>query len=324
MSDRVHRVVDTNGLRMHVVMQGSGPTVLLCHGFPEFWYSWRSQLDALAAAGYRVVAPDMRGYGQTDQPSAIDQYSIFHLVDDMVGLLDALEVEQAVIIGHDWGSTVAWQAALMRPERFRAVGGLSVPFRPRPAAPPTTMWPQTDTTIFYQTYFQEPGVAEAEFERDLRLTLRSFQFLWSGMPTAPDGGRRTMLPRDGGFLTDAKLPPTLPAWLSEADIDFYAGEFARSGFQGPLNWYRNIDRNWEQSAPWHGAAVRVPALFMIGERDPVLTFRGMDHLVPNLEDYVPGLRVKTVVPECGHWIQREHPGIVNAALVDFLASLDKG
>src|SRR6516162_7123194 len=167
-----HRTVETNGIRMHLAEAGGGPLVVLCHGFPESWYSWRHQLRALADAGFHAVAPDMRGYGRTDRPEAIDQYTLLHLIGDTVGLLDALGADQAVIAGHDWGAPVAWHAAQLRPDRFRAVGGLSVPFRPRGAVRPTTVMPQTEDAVCYQLYFQTPRVAEAEFERDVRLTLR--------------------------------------------------------------------------------------------------------------------------------------------------------
>src|SRR4029079_16322990 len=167
-----HRFIEANGIKIHVAEAGAGPLVVLCHGFPESWYSWRHQIGALADAGYHVVAPDMRGYGQTDRPDAIDQYSIFHLTGDMVGVLDALGEQSAVIVGHDWGAPVAWHASLFRPDRFRAVAGLSVPFRPRGSAQPTTVMPRSDDAIFYQLYFQEPGIAEAEFERDPRHTVR--------------------------------------------------------------------------------------------------------------------------------------------------------
>ena len=319
----VHQTVDANGIRLHLAEAGpvSGPLVLLCHGFPESWYSWRHQIEALAAAGYRAVAPDMRGYGNTDAPEAIDQYSMFHLVGDMVGVLDALKTDQAVIVGHDWGAPVAWNSALYRPDRFRAVAGLSVPFNPRGAARPTSNMPATDEAVFYQTYFQTPGIAEAEFERDVRATIRGFQFLWSGDARAPSAGQHTMVPRNAGFLTGAPAVEELPAWVSEQDLDFYAGEFQRSGFRGPLNWYRNMDRNWEQGAPWAGAKISVPALYIFGEHDMVRTFRGVDRLIPNLEMFVPHLREKLVVPSAGHWLQRERPNEVNAALLRFLASL---
>ncbi len=204
MSQVHHRTIETNGIRMHIAEQGSGPLVVLCHGFPECWYSWRHQLPALADAGFHAVAPDMRGYGQSDRPHEIDQYTLFHLVGDMVGLLDALGAESAVIAGHDWGAPVAWHAALLRPDRFRAVIGLSVPFRPRGPVRPTTVMPQTDDAVFYQLYFQEPGVAEAELERDARATIR--RLLYSGSGDARGDAAMSspeavgMVPRRGGFL----------------------------------------------------------------------------------------------------------------------------
>jgi pimeloyl-ACP methyl ester carboxylesterase len=257
MNEPTQRIVETNGIRLNIAEQGKGPVVLLCHGFPESWYSWRHQLGALAAAGFHAVAPDMRGYGKSDRPEAIDQYTLFHLVGDMVGLLDALEAPTAVIVGHDWGATVAWQAALLRPDRFRAVIGLSVPFRPRGKAPPTSVMPRTADAQFYQLYFQEPGAAEAELERDARATVRNMLYGASGDAVrsggASAGAGIGMVPRGGGFLRGTPAPATLPAWLSEGDVDFYSAEFRRTGFRGALNWYRNIDRNWELLAPFAGA-----------------------------------------------------------------------
>src|SRR5262245_12667786 len=324
MSQVQHRIVETNGIRIHIAEQGAGPLVVLCHGFPECWYSWRHQLPVLAEAGFHAVAPDMRGYGQSDAPDAIDQYTLLHLVGDMVGLLDALGAESAVIVGHDWGAPVAWHAALLRPDRFRAVIGLSVPFRPRGSARPTSVMPQTDEALFYQLYFPTPGVAEAELERDARITVRSTLYSGSGdvrregaKPSDPIG----MLPRSGGFLTRMINPPALPPWVTEADVDFYAGEFKRTGFRGGLNWYRNIDRNWELLAPFTAARVTVPALYVVGDRDLVFYFRGMDQLVPNLSKFVPQLRSTIILPGCGHWTQQERPNEVNAAMIDFLRRL---
>jgi pimeloyl-ACP methyl ester carboxylesterase len=326
-----HRFVETNGIRMHLAECGSGPLVLLCHGFPESWYSWRHQLYALADAGFHAVAPDMRGYGQTDRPEAIDQYSLFHLVGDMVGLLDALGAKTAVIAGHDWGAPVAWHAALLRPDRFPAVIALSVPFRPRGPARPTTQMPQTPEAIFYQLYFQEPGVAEAELERDVRRTIRSLLYSASGdvprrdSPQTPDAGSRGevgMVPRQGGGFASRMIdPPVLPTWLTNADVDFYVSEFTRTGFRGGLNWYRNIDRNWELSAPYSGALVTVPALYVAGDRDLVVAFKGMDKLLPNLSKFVPQLRRTLMLPGCGHWTQQERPAEVNAAMLEFLRAL---
>ena len=325
MNEPTQRIVETNGIRLNIAEQGKGPVVLLCHGFPEAWYSWRHQLGALAAAGFHALAPDMRGYGKSDRPEAIDQYTLFHLVGDMVGLLDALEAPTAVIVGHDWGATVAWQAALLRPDRFRAVIGLSVPFRPRGKAPPTSVMPRTADAQFYQLYFQEPGAAEAELERDPRATVRNMLYGASGDAVrgggASAGAGIGMVPRGGGFLRGTPAPATLPAWLSEGDIDFYTAEFQRTGFRGALNWYRNIDRNWELLAPFAGAPVTVPALYVAGDRDMVVAFPGMGQLLANLKHFVPALRNTLMLAGCGHWTQQERPSEVNAAMIDFIRSL---
>src|ERR1700716_3376227 len=231
MSKPIERIVKTNGISLNVVEQGQGPLVLLCHGFPESSYSWRHQIDALAAAGFHAVAPDMRGYGKSDRPEAIDQYTILHLVGDLVGLLDALAAPTAVVVGHDWGANVAWQAARLRPDRFRAVACLRVPFRPRSEARPTSVMPRTADAQFYQLYFQEPGVSEAELERDPRATVRNMLFGGSGEGAAairaaaassgpvPNIG---MVPHGGGFLRGAEAPATLPGWIGADDNEFYA------------------------------------------------------------------------------------------------------
>jgi len=318
MGEVRHRTVEANGIRMHVAEQGAGPLVLLCHGFPESWYSWRHQLAALAAAGFHAVAPDMRGYGGTDQPAAIDQYTLLHLVGDMVGLVDALGGGPAAIAGHDWGAPVAWHAALLRPDLFRAVIGLSVPFRPRGSVRPSTAMPQTADAVFYQLYFQKEGVAEGELSRDVRATMRRLAFSGSG---EGHGGALFMVPRAGGFLAHTTDPAILPPWLTESDIDFFAGEFSRTGFRGGLNWYRNIDRNWELLAPYAKARVTVPALYVAGDRDLVVSFPGMDQLIPKLAQFVPKLRKTIMLPGCGHWTQQERPKEVNDAMIAFLNSL---
>jgi len=316
MSEITHRELETNGIRMHVAEQGTGPLVVLCHGFPESWYSWRHQLAALSAAGFHAVAPDMRGYGRTDAPAEIEAYTLCHLVGDMVGLVGALGETSAVIAGHDWGAPVAWHAALMRPDVFRAVIGLSVPYRPRGPVRPTTAMPRTDDTVFYQLYFQTPGVAEAELEQDVRATIRRLAYGGSG--DAPARETIAMVPRQGGFLQYMTDPETLPPWLTAADVEFYAGELARTGFRGGLNWYRNIDRSWELLAPFAGARVSVPALYVAGDRDLVVRFPGMDQLIPNLSKFVPKLRRTVMLPGCGHWTQQERPREVNDAMLEFL------
>jgi pimeloyl-ACP methyl ester carboxylesterase len=326
MNEVKHRVVETNGIRIHIAESGAGPLVLLCHGFPESWYSWRHQLRALAEAGFHAVAPDMRGYGQTQCPEQIDQYTLLHLVGDMIGLLDVLNAETAVIVGHDWGAPVAWHAALLHPDRFRGVIGLSVPFTPRRSVRPTSIMPQTEDAIFYQLYFQTPGVAEAELQRDVRLSIRSLLFSASGdaprrEKSAAALGEVGMVPRRGGFLSRLMNPPSLPHWLTEADVDFYASEFTRTGFRGGLNWYRNVDRNWELLAPVSGARVTVPALYIAGDCDLVLAFRGMDQIIANLPMFVPELRGTLLLPGCGHWTQQERVQEVNQAVLNFARRL---
>ncbi len=309
---------------MHLAEAGSGPLVVLLHGFPESWYSWRHQFAALADAGFHVVAPDQRGYGQTDRPEAIEAYSTFHLVGDIIGLLDALGEERAVIVGHDWGGPVAWNTALFRPDRVRGVVGLSVPYRPRRGGtePPLSVLRSVVGEHFYQIYFQKPGVAEADLERDIRRTIRTALYGVSG--DAPIVHNMLVDP-ERGFLGTVEVPDKLPDWIEERDIDFYTGEFERTGFAGGLNWYRNIDRNWELSAPWTGAAVTVPALYVVGDRDVVYHFPGGGPtMMANLNKAVPKLRQAVVLEGCGHWTQQERPQDVNRLLLEFLHSLDQG
>jgi pimeloyl-ACP methyl ester carboxylesterase len=327
MEEITHGVLELPGLCMHIAECGSGPAVLLCHGFPELWYSWRHQLTALAQAGYHAIAPDMRGYGGTDAPEAIDAYTMLHLTGDMVALLDALSIDSAVVAGHDWGAPVAWHCALLRPDRFRGVIGLSVPYLARRAgtSPPSSFWARDDNAMYYQAYFQEPGVAEADLGADPRTTHRRLLVGAAGdAPSGPwQGGRPDvgMVPLPAGFVASIDEPVSLPAWLTNDDIEYYASEYQRTGFRGGLNWYRNIDRNWQLTAPFVGALVRQPALYIAGERDAVLSFRGMDRIIPNLGTFVPNLRGTVILPGCGHWTQQERPDEVNAALIEFLKGL---
>jgi pimeloyl-ACP methyl ester carboxylesterase len=319
MNDLPHRDVTANGIRIHFVEQGTGPLVLLCHGFPEGWYSWRAQLSALAAAGYRTVAPDMRGYGRTEAPPEISAYTVLDIVGDMVGLVSALGAKQAVIVGHDWGASIAWHAALFRPDLFPAVAALSVPFRQRGPAPPLHMLRKAGQLTHYWFHLQEPGVAEAEFERDTRAALRRILFSISG--DAPPETRRLTLQPGKGWLANTINPDHLPAWFTDADLDHMSAEFSRSGFRGGLNWYRNIDRNWELTAPWAGASIHQPALFIAGSEDPVIALGSGAAAVQALPDTVPGLTRTLLIDGAGHFIQQERPRVVNEALVGFLEGL---
>ena len=322
MAQVTHRFVDTNGIRMHIAEQGTGPLVVLLHGFPESWYSWRHQLAALAAAGFHAVAPDQRGYGQTDQPPESAQYTQLHLVGDIIGLLDALGAERAVIVGHDWGAPVALHTALFRPDRVRGVVGLSVPYTPRGPVSTLTSMKAVLGEGFYMAYFQAPGVAEAELQRDVRTTLRKFLFSASGDVPPPEGAApQPVVPPGHGILDIMIAPEHLPAWVSEADLDVYTAEFERTGFTGGLNWYRAIDHSWELMAAWTGAPVVVPALYVAGDRDLVVNFPGMGELLPALRRFAPNLREPLLLAGCGHWTQQERPEEVNAALLEFLRTL---
>jgi pimeloyl-ACP methyl ester carboxylesterase len=317
-----HRTLSSNGIQMHVAEAGpdSGPLVLLCHGFPESWYSWRHQLPALAAAGYHAVAPDMRGYGQTDKPADIRAYTQLHHVGDMVGLLDALGAATATIVGHDWGAPVAWNAALLRPDRFTAMAALSVPWSPRAPLPPTRMMKMLfGEQWFYFLYFQEPGRAEAELDAHRERFLRAFLYSISG--DAPIERLASMIggPKTGTMLEHLLVPDALPSWLDERDLAFYAAEFARDGFRGGLNWYRCADLSWELTAAWSDARIQQPALFIAGDRDGVIAM--MPGAVDAMKESVPGLRRALVLPGCGHWTQQERPREVNEALLGFLAEL---
>jgi pimeloyl-ACP methyl ester carboxylesterase len=291
--------VTVNGVELSVQVEGEGPTVLLCHGFPELGYSWRHQVPALVDAGYRVVVPDMRGFGGSERPQAIEAYDVIELTGDLVGLLDWLEVPDAVFVGHDWGASTVWGAALIHPRRVRAVAGLSVPFAPRAAAPPLPTMRRRFGEDFYICWFQEPGVADAALARDVRraLTARS---VWTAAWAA----------------ADEEADPR-PRWLSEADLAYYVETFERTGFTGGLNYYRNIDRNWELTEPYAGRRIEQPSMFLTGDRDPVRSFMPPDHL----EEWLTDLRVNAVIPG-GHWIQQERPAEVNEALLGFLGELE--
>ena len=317
MSEIRHRTVETNGIQMHIAEAGEGPLVILCHGFPESWYSWRHQLPALADAGYHAVAPDQRGYGQTDAPEPLEQYSQLHLVGDIVGLVSALGADSAVIVGHDWGAPVAWNAAMWRPDVFRAVIALSVPASNRGPMRPTALLKQRfGDEFFYMLYFQTPGVAEHELQKDVRRSLR--MFLYSASGSGPERAFQR-LSKGADFLDQLEDAEKLPDWLTEEDLEFFTQEFVRKGFRGGLNWYRNIDRTWELSAAFQGKKIEQPALFLSGDRDLI---RGNPDYEAQMRAIVPNLRGVVILPGIGHWTQQEAPDAVNRAMVDFLRSLD--
>ncbi len=289
------RRVATNGIELSVREEGSGPLVVLVHGFPELGHSWRHQVPALVDAGYRVAVPDMRGYGASDAPPGIDGYDVVNLGADLLGYLDDVGESSAVLVGHDWGANVVWQLAAGRPERVRAVAGLSVPFTPPTQHVPTEVFRQWLGPDFYMLWFQDPGVAERVLEADVRRTLSSSE-VWS-----EDWARRS------GDLER-------PAWLTEDDLQVYVDAFERTGFAGGLAYYRNLDRNAELTRDWTDRRITQPAMFLTGSRDPVARFMPAS----SMDGWVTDLRSHVVLQGAGHWVQQERPDEVNAALLDWL------
>ena len=316
------RIIQANGIKMRIAEAGKGPLVILLHGWPESWYSWRKQIPILEQAGYHVVAPDMRGYGKTDKPSAVEDYDIDHLVGDVVGIIDAMGEKTAIVIGHDWGAGVAWACALRSPERFTAVIALSVPNRIRPTEPPVETMKRTyGEKFFYQLYFQEPGAAEAEFDADPRGLLKRVY-------ASPDTPREAPAITDparsaGGLIPRRGVPKALPPWLTQEDLDYYVNEFTEAGFRGGINYYRNFDRNWRTGERVAAMKVTQPALFIAGTEDSVISGASAEQLQNMMKSTTTELRGVILYPGAGHWIQQERSVEVNSAIVEFLGQLKK-
>ncbi|XP_056419734.1 bifunctional epoxide hydrolase 2 isoform X2 [Hyla sarda] len=304
------------GVKLHYVDMGNGPVICLCHGFPESWYSWRYQLPALAAAGYRVIALDMKGYGESSAPPEIEEYSQQQLCQDMITFLDKLGISQATFIGHDWGGAFVWNMALFYPERVKAVASLNTPFFPPDPEIKTSEKTKANPLFDYQIYFQEPGVAEAELEKNLERTIKIF-FRGPGEKDklAPFISSGSVCERGGLFVG---LPEKVPrsSILSESALQFYVSQFKKNGFRGPLNWYRNMDRSWEWTVKAHNWKILVPALMVTAEKDPVLLpvmTTGMEKRIPNL--------TRGHIEACGHWTQMEKPAAVNDILIKWLGEV---
>ncbi|HME50079.1 alpha/beta hydrolase [Mycobacterium sp.] len=314
MLTSTERSVETNGVELRVIEAGErgAPVVILAHGFPELAYSWRHQIPALAEAGYHVLAPDQRGYGGSSKPAAIEDYDIAALTGDLTGLLDNAGAERAVFVGHDWGANVVWAEPLLHPDRVAGVVGVSVPPIPRPRVPPTHAFKRIfGDNFFYIPYFQEPGVADADLGRDPATTMRRL-FTEPGTVLFTDPG--TVL---SGPASEAAAKP-LPGWISQQEVDHYIAEFTRTGFTGPLNWYRNMDRNWELTATTPADTITAPSLFIGGSDDPVLLFSRRDRA----SEVVSGPYREVIIDGAGHWVQQERPEEVNAELLDFLSGLE--
>ncbi|HEX7760238.1 MAG TPA: alpha/beta hydrolase [Caulobacteraceae bacterium] len=316
------RTVNVGELSLRCAIEGSGPLVVMVHGFPESWFSWRHQIGPIAAAGFTACAIDVRGYGGSDKPQPVGDYAMQNIVGDVAGVIEALSPgERAVLIGHDWGAPIVWNTALTRPDRIRAVAGLSVPYLGVPTRSFREVFEAVFTSqgkFFYQAYFQEPGVAEAELEADVRDSLRRFYYAISG-----EGADHWPNDKRHGdpLLKGLPDPDPFPAWLTPADLDYFVGEFEGSGFRGPLNRYRNHDADFAWLQGFKGRKIEQPALFVGGERDLVLSMLGRGDLVAMMKAEMTDLRGADILPGCGHWTQQERPREVNERLLAWLGGL---
>ena len=317
------RFIETNGIRMRIAEAGdSGPLMLLAHGWPESWYNWRHQIAYFAKAGYRVVAPDMRGYGKTDAPEGVEEYDIFKLTEDMVGVLDALNEDTAIMVGHDWGAIVAWHSVLIHPERFSALIAMSVPYGGRPPVSPMVRWRTAfNDNFFYILYHNEDGgVAEAEYDNDpMGIISRLYLSPQSPRqaPTINDPARSA-----GGWIGRLGAPRGLPNWLTSTDLDYVVKEFEQSGFRGGVNYYRNFQRNWEITEGLANSKIVMPTIFITGEKDSVIAGASEEQLAGSMGRVVDDLRDVVLIPEMGHWIQQEAPDEVNQIMSDFLTEIN--
>ncbi len=318
-----HEQVPANGIELHVATAGppDGRPVVLCHGFPELWYSWRHQLHTLGEAGYRVFAPDLRGYGASSRPTEVADYGSDRLTGDLCGLLDHYGYEQAAFTGHDWGAMLVWEMGRLHPERVSSLYNMSVPYSQAPAPPTEIFEVIFADKFFYMLYFQQVGPAEAEFEADPRHFLRTMLYAAGGEGMAKANALAVDAPREGTRFMDIlpTAPETLPSWLTESDVDVYAAAFEKSGFFGPVSFYRNMDANWARSKDISPSIYTMPTGFITGSLDPVNSM--MPGATEAMAEALPDFRGATIVEGAGHWVQQEKPDEVNAALLKFLSDL---
>jgi len=316
-------IIDTGELKLRAALAGQGPLVIMVHGFPESWYSWRHQIGPVAEAGFTACAIDVRGYGGSDKPHPVEAYAMAHMVSDLVGVAEALRPgEPAILLGHDWGAPIVWNSALSRPDRFRAVGALSVPYLGIPDRPFSAIFHERFTAknrFFYQAYFQAEGVAEAEAAADVRGFLRRFYYAISG--DAPDGAWPRDKTASDPLLLGLADPDPFPAWLTEADLDYYVGEFESSGLRGPINRYRNHERDFAWQQGFKDRRIGQSALFIAGSRDPALNMLGGADPIAIMRRHVPQLQLAEVLNGCGHWTQQERASEVTAGLIPWLKAL---
>ncbi|XP_039115088.1 epoxide hydrolase A-like [Dioscorea cayenensis subsp. rotundata] len=314
MEEISHRTVEVNGISMHIAEKGmGGQVVLMLHGFPELWYSWRHQIIGLADKGYHAVAPDIRGFGDTDAPSAISSYSICHLVGDIVALINALGQEQVFVVGHDWGAQVAWYLCLFRPDKVKALVNLSVAYMPRnPAAKPVDYFRALYGDDYYVCRFQEPGVIESIFGSvSAEQVLKKFYYTLRD----PSG---IFIPKEGWISPNDEIP--LPNWLSEEDFNYFGNKFEKSGWSGGVNYYRCLNSNWELTAPWTGAQIKVPTKFIVGDLDLTYHYPGIQDFIHNggFKQAVPLLEEVVVMKGVAHFIQQEKAHEITQHILDFI------
>jgi len=317
------RMIDVGDVKIRCAVEGQGPLVLMVHGFPESWFSWRHQIGPVADAGFTACAIDVRGYGGSDKPHPIEAYDMAHMIADVAGVARALQPDApAILLGHDWGAPIVWNSALTRPEQFRAVGGLSVPYSGVPARPFTAIFDELFTAknqFFYQAYFQQVGPPEAEAEADVAGFLRRFYYAISG--DAPDGAWPTDKTADARLLEGMIDPRPFPPWLTPQELDYYVGEFKESGFRGPLNRYRNHERDFDYLQAFKDRRIEQPAFFISGTRDLAFNMLGRPDPIGTMRTFVPNLQGAHVLEGCGHWTQQERVEEVNALLIPWLRQL---
>jgi len=312
-----HQLLQTNGITLSVYSAGpeQGPVVWLLHGFPESWYSWRHQMRALAEAGYRVLVPEMRGYGRTSAPDETAAYDLITVCGDIQAAMDLLDHRSVAVVGHDWGAPIAWHLALLEPLRVRAVAAMAVPYGGRPKKPAIEIIRSQFADRFnYILYFQQPGVAETELDQDIPRTLRMMMHNTSA--AVPKDFFLQNKPADSSLYFGMQDPGMPPTWCGPDAFEVYERTFEGRGFRGALNWYRNFQRNWERTAPLAERRVEQPALFLLGDKDPVGTLEA--HTLQKMPTWVPDLE-QHLLSDCGHWIQNEQPERVNELLLNFLS-----
>ncbi|OIW18375.1 hypothetical protein TanjilG_31515 [Lupinus angustifolius] len=317
MEGIVHKTVNVNGINIHIAEKGEGPLIFFIHGFPNLWYSWRNQITYLASHGYHCVAPDLRGFGDTDVPAIAISYTTLHVVGDLIGLLDTIasDEEKVFVVGHDWGAMIAWSLCLYRPDRVKAVVNLSVAFTPRnPKTKPLDVLRAVYGNDYYICRFQELGDIESEFAQiGTERVLKEFLTYTKPGPL--------YLPKGKAFGNPIDSPITLPSWLSEEEFNYYVTKYTKTGFTGALNYYRNLDLNWELTAPWTGAEIKVPVKFIVGDLDLTYNAPGSKDYINNggFKRFVPLLEDVVVIDGAGHFLNEERADEINQHIYAFFS-----